>query len=1212
MTTARAVAMARALALAVTAALALASSAGVPPAVAQTAPAAAAAPAPKSPAPKSPAPKSPPPSAEPPFHITADNMTGGRTSTGDVLFLNGNLRVTRGKTVLTADNGKYVRESGVIDLTGHVKLVDSTATVTCKHASFSEYDDRLNLDGDVVIVDRQATLKAPYGWYDRRNGMAYLGGGVEGREKKMRLRSDEANYVRDSMLVKARGNVRGWDEENDIELAAQNIDFDRRTRVAVATGDPAMTSKDKDGAVTTMTALLLRLDSAAKTAEAVDSVLVVRDTLRVRADRAHFDDSTGTGFLYGSPRAWDNETVVTGDTLETVARERRLSRVVVHGNAVMDYAGGRANNAGETSRLTGQRVDVYVTENQIDSLLATGTARNEYTAPKAQGKTQEKNMANGDSILVWFKNRKVDRARVVGSAQGEYHSPVADTDTLAAKNEIVRYDGRTIDFEVPKSRIVLDGGAHLTYRELELSSKRVEFDSDKQTLVARGNPVLVDKGEQVDGKLMTYDLETRSGTIYGAETAYERGLYRGDKIRKASESQLDVMHGSFTTCDLDQPHFHFQSNQMKIYLKDKLVAKPVIFYLRNVPVLALPFYVFPIKPGRHSGFLFPTFEFGFSNTTGQFVRNAGYYWAINDYMDLTLAGDYYQAQPAWLLRAEGNYKLLYKFDGRFNGRFERNESVLGGRDDYVFEADHQQEVTPRATRRVRGNFTSSRDYSKSSLSGATLAQQLNRFLNSSVSLSHAADWASFNGAISRIQDLDADQQLKDPDGAGPQKAPAIGTFSSLPNLTTSMPAISLLFPTRTVGSWGKFKGTPMEKALSTTYFSLGAQFLSYYTQIGFVSGRTYGTDSIGGIDSTNYTNTIGQQSSTRRGFQTQMSLSDSRRLWGWLNTSPNITTNMVVFDYDALGNKVVPAATWFTQLGMSGTFYGTFKPKIPLVTGFRHIVTPSASFTYSPEFESLTYTDSTGTKRNRFQGFGGINISGFESAFMNFGLEQRFQMKLGEGEKLKKLDNLLLWTTSGTYDFLWAKRAAPGTHPFGLLNSAMVLQPPGFAAGTLAGTVDVYSQRPLRTLNYNVGINFSNTGGRKAPAALAVDQTVRKEEIAPEEQFRESWRMSLAYSYSGGYAGPHWSSQRSGNGVVSYNLSENWKADYSAAVDLTKLELLSQRFSLTRRLHCWDVVFTRSFAPGNEAEYYFRLGIHDQREVYYERGTRAQSFGGIQ
>ena len=78
-----------------------------------------------------------------------------------MLFLNGNLHITRGRTVLTADNGRYARATGLIDLTGNVRLVDSTTTVTCDHATFSENDDRLNLDGNVVIVDRDAMLRAP-------------------------------------------------------------------------------------------------------------------------------------------------------------------------------------------------------------------------------------------------------------------------------------------------------------------------------------------------------------------------------------------------------------------------------------------------------------------------------------------------------------------------------------------------------------------------------------------------------------------------------------------------------------------------------------------------------------------------------------------------------------------------------------------------------------------------------------------------------------------------------------------------------------------------------------------------------------------------------------------------------------------------------------------------------------------------------------------
>jgi len=313
---------------------------------------------------------------------------------------------------------------------------------------------------------------------------------------------------------------------------------------------------------------------------------------------------------------------------------------VVRSDATMDYQGMKVQNKGEASRLSGSRIEVFFTNEQMDSLLSIGDAKNRYRAVPRAGKTAEENTAQGDTITVHFKSGKLDRAIVRGKAQGEYHLAVAAGDTTAAKNEIVKYDAAQIEYQVPKDRIVLDSRARLFYRELQLEAKRVEFDSQSQSLVASGSPELVDRGDKVSGHLMTYDLESRQGTIYQAETAYERGLYHGERIRKVNEDELDVQAGSYSTCSLDEPHYHFQARWMKIHLKDKLIAKPVVFYIKNVPLLALPFWIFPIKPGRHSGFLLPNVEFGFNNKGGQFIRNAGYYWAPNDYMDLTVAGDY--------------------------------------------------------------------------------------------------------------------------------------------------------------------------------------------------------------------------------------------------------------------------------------------------------------------------------------------------------------------------------------------------------------------------------------------------------------------------------------------------------------------------------------------------------------------------------------------
>ena len=1160
---------------------------------------------------------------EPPYRIEADRMSGGRGPQGDVLFLE-KVTITRTKTRLTADRGRYERTTGMVHLDGNVRVRDSSATVTCDQASFSETEDRLDLRGNVELVDKNATLRAPFGWYDRRAGIAQLSGGVSGREGSQRLIADEATYVRDSSLVKARGKVIGRDEENRVELESTAIDFNRGSRVATAFGRPVMRARDEDGTVTTLRARLLRVDNLNRIAEAIDSVQVERDTLRATANYAMFDDSTGRGIMLGQPKAWDNETTLTGDTLLTYATERKLDRLVVLGNAQIDYLGGRESNRGEQSRLTGERVDMFVRESGIDSLVATGNAKNAYTAVAQAGKTPERNDAEGDTIVVFFDDRKLDRARVQGGASGEYRPPVAVEDTAAARLERILYDSRRIEFVIPRNKIVLEGDAHLSYREMELNARRVEFDSEANTLVAEGKPQLVEKGDEVSGQLMTYDMERRVGTIYQATTKYEQGLYHGERIRKASENQLDVLGGAYSTCDQEHPHYHFSARYMKIYLKDKLIAKPVVFYLRNIPLLALPFYVFPIKPGRHSGFLFPQFEFGFNNRTGQFIRNAGYYWAPNDYMDFTAAGDYYQQQPAWLLRGEANYKLLYAFDGHLEGRYERNEDPLNSRDDYKFYGTHVQTIGERTRLSALGDFISSREYAESPLSGQSLQERLDRFLTSSVQLSHYADWISLNAVVDRRQDLEAEGDLQRPNFST-GRFDTVGTVGRQRSLTVQAPSLSATLPTRALGSYGAIKDHALGKWLASTYLSLSGRYLSLSTRTPVVIGRNYFTrfdttftdttrTVIAGIDTVavDSANVVGSIDETRRGAASTFSLTDSRRLFGWINFSPSIFGQAVVFDRDEQGHKLVPATTWQASSGLSTTLYRTMSTPVSGLA-LRHVFSPSVGLSYSPDFPSLRFTDPNGIERERFRGFGEIGIfSAARSARAQFSIDQRIQAKYSRGDRVTRLDNLLTWTTSSSYDFLWRQNNLQ--HPLGPVISAVRLQPPGYVNIDASGFFDVYSQRPLQSFSWNLGTSFSNAGGKNPQATRTATESGAGLSTAQEDAsaFRESWSVSLAYSYAGGYSGqPRWSSRETLNGVLRYQLTENWTFDYQAGYDLTERAVLLQRYNLTRRIHCWDATFSRSFTGRGEVEYYFRLGIRDQKEIYYERGSRVQSFGGI-
>jgi len=1131
------------------------------------------------------------PSTEPPLDITADNVTGSHGPEGDVVLLKGHLRVTRGRSVLTADDGRYLRAQGMLYLDGNVKMVDSTLTLTCDHASFSENEDVLQVSGHVVVMDRDATLRAPAGTYRRGSGTAELYGGVEARDGHQRLECERATYVRDSLLVRARGPVvRGFDDERHLELAARSIDYDRSSHEMVATGAPSLIARDERGKPTLLSAVTLRLNTETRVAQAIDSVRVVRDSLQASADTALFDDQAERGWLLGSPRAFDDHTAVSGDTLELWSSGRRLRRVVVRGNAQMDYFEAPPPAAGESSRLTGRSIEAWFTNDELDSLVAVGRARNEYAAAQKAGQTAETNLATGDSITVFFKQRKIDRARVEGNAAGQYHLAVDVADTTAARKEVVNYDATRIYFVVPKTQIVLDHNAHLIYRDLELRSRRVEFDVERQSLVASGDPDLTDRGERVTGHLMTYDMSTRVGTIYQADTAFERGLYHGQSIRKVNDKELDVMGGSYSTCDLEEPHYHFAAHWMKIYLKDKLVAKPVVFYVRNVPLLALPFWIFPIKPGRHSGFLFPQIEFGFSQTAGQFIRNAGYYWAPNDYMDLTVSGDYYQAEPSWILRAEGYYKLLYVLGGSFRGTFARNERF--SRDDWDLTGDHSQEITPRTQMSARASFVSSKDYSSSNLYGRTLYQRLNRFLTSSLSLTHNADWVSLNAALDRRQDLDADDAISAPRDGSPATVPRV---ASLPNLTETLPNVSVSFPTRTVGTMGPLRGTRFEKTLSTVYFSLSSRFGTIHEQRGLLIGYRPDDSAI-----------IQQVNTTRRALQTSIGLSDSRRLLGWLNLSPSFTAEQSTFDFDEQGHHfgvgagqsltATSAAVWRAGVSSNATFYGTFRPRLGSLVGLRHIVTPTASFAYSPESKA----------GNRFNDFGGFGVSSGKQTALIFGVDQRLQAKVRRGDKLSVLDNLLLLAVRGSYNFLWKEQRQ--AHPLSNLGWSLQIQPPGVFNASSGWVMDVYQPRMIRSFNYNLGLNLSSARLRGVPPPLPVDQG----SPAP-PGFRDNWTAGLAFSYSGGLVSQYrWSSSETGNAVLQYQFSPAWGLDYSTSIDFSHREILTQRFGISRDLHCWIATFSRIFTVGGEAEYYFRIGIKEQREVYAERGTRTGSLGGIQ
>ncbi|HUK61845.1 MAG TPA: putative LPS assembly protein LptD, partial [Dongiaceae bacterium] len=317
------------------------------------------------------------------------------------------------------------------------------------------------------------------------------------------------------------------------------------------------------------------------------------------------------------------------------------------------------------------------------------------------------------------------------------------------------------------------------------------------------------------------------------------------------------------------------------------------------------------------------------------------------------------------------------------------------------------------------------------------------------------------------------------------------------------------------------------------------------------------------------------------------------------NLAPRISTSMALFDQDNFGNKVVPGAVWNASLATSTTLYGTFKTHLGPIQGLRHVLYPSIGYGYSPGFPSL---------ENRFAPFGSIALSGSRFSRMSFSLDQRLQAKVRHGDQIERLDNLLSWTLASGYDFLWKEEHL--AHPLSPIGSTVRLQPPGIASGDLSWTTDVYNPRPVRNLGFNASLALT---GRIRSAGTEPQLPLNGQLQYTPTDFSSPWSMGIAYSYSGGYStGPSWSSTQAVNFVASSSVSSAWRLDYLASYDINNRLLLSQRFGVSRDLHCWFVTFSRSFIFNGEASYYLRFGIKEQRDLYYERGTRVQSLGGIQ
>jgi len=329
------------------------------------------------------------------------------------------------------------------------------------------------------------------------------------------------------------------------------------------------------------------------------------------------------------------------------------------------------------------------------------------------------------------------------------------TDSILPEKEsltnIVDYFGEDyVYMNQIEKKIYMYNNAYITYENMRIEAGIVILDYSKNEVYAKGidsagvytqKPVFTQGDNVVVPDSIRFNFDTEKALIYNSRTNQNGFNVIAEVSKKENDSVVFVEHVKFTTAkDIDDPEYYFYTRRAKFVPKKKIVTGLTNMYIADVPLpIGLPFAYFPITEDRASGFIIPSF--GDNNNRGFFFQNGGYYFAINDYVDLALLGDYY-TNGSFGLRAESSYALRYKFNGRFSFRYENLLNGERGFPDfsqttvYNVRWNHNQDPKSSPNSRFSASVNlGSSSYFQESINQTNNASGLINTLSSSISYS---------------------------------------------------------------------------------------------------------------------------------------------------------------------------------------------------------------------------------------------------------------------------------------------------------------------------------------------------------------------------------------------------------------------------------------------------------------------------------------------
>ncbi|MHA7844604.1 MAG: putative LPS assembly protein LptD [Winogradskyella sp.] len=319
--------------------------------------------------------------------------------------------------------------------------------------------------------------------------------------------------------------------------------------------------------------------------------------------------------------------------------------------------------------------------------------------------------------------------------------------------DIVTYKAKDyVAVNQKKQQIRLFNEALVQYEDMEIKAGVIVIDYSKNLVYAgrlkdstgySQKPVFTQGANVIEPDSIIFNTDSRKALIFNSVTEQSGGTVIAERTKRENDSVYFISRGKFTTSEnLEDPEYYILMNKAKIVPNKKIVTGMSQMYIYDVPTpIALPFAFFPMSKKQTSGIIFPSFGEDTGNDRGYFLQNGGYYFAISDYVDLAVLGDYY-TNGSYGIRLQSNYAVRYKFRGNFGFRYEKLLNSERGFPDfrestiYNIRWSHSQDAKANPNSRFSAsvNLGSSQFFSQS-INQANLANTLTNTLASSVSYS---------------------------------------------------------------------------------------------------------------------------------------------------------------------------------------------------------------------------------------------------------------------------------------------------------------------------------------------------------------------------------------------------------------------------------------------------------------------------------------------